>query len=97
MDITPDRPSLARTIPSRTFALVVCLLLSVSLNATLRLHILPQANSSESLPAVVLGRAAVAIIWVAVYRAITGEEGINPLLNAAISLGAPALVDWAMQ
>jgi len=90
----PDNMAQSRSSAS---TLAFCLWLAVSLSVLLRLFVYPLVKPSSCIWAVILGRLAVCIVWVAVHRAMSGGKGINPLLNVAISIGTPVVVDWVIE
>ncbi|KAB5545726.1 hypothetical protein GE09DRAFT_217563 [Coniochaeta sp. 2T2.1] len=92
-------PSQSEFPASSSLPLAICLLLAVSLGVLLRLFVYPLVEPSARIWAILAGRVAVCIVWVADYRTLSRgkQAGINPFLNVAVSLGTPVAVDWVLE
>jgi hypothetical protein len=70
---------------STTIPLAISLTLAVTLNVLLRLFVYPTFEPAWGIWAVLPGTMASGVVWVGVYRALSGQAGIiNPWLNVAV-------------
>ncbi|KAE8444778.1 hypothetical protein EG329_014238 [Mollisiaceae sp. DMI_Dod_QoI] len=77
---------MASTTLKRRVSLISCAILAVSL------HLLFQLATLSMEPFILFNLIAaivISCIWIRVYLFVTGESGINPLVNTVITLGSP--------
>lgn len=83
-----------RTIlPRRWDAALTSLLLGLILHAILNHTLSPLRASPYFVAYVLIGRVAISALWVQIYRWLTGESGVDPLLNLGINLLIPWLAE----
>lgn len=78
-------------------ALLTCIVTSLILNACLHYALSPFRTNPYFIAYVCAGRACVSVVWLKLYQRATGERGLDPFLNIAITFLAPILAErwWA--
>jgi hypothetical protein len=85
---------LSQTRPqSRRDALLTCVVTSLVLNACLHYALSSFRSHAFFIAYVVAGRACISVIWLKLYQLLTGERGLDPFVNVAVTFLAPVVVE----
>lgn len=74
-------------------ALLTCVVVSLLLNALLNYSLSPLRSHQLIDLYVMAGRIAISLLWIQLHQWLTGEEGVDPLINIGLVLLAPWLTE----
>lgn len=80
-------------LSTRWDATLTCVVLSLKLNALLNTALRPYTLDPLFMVGVLGGRTLISYLWLWLYKRLTGEDGVNPLLNVGVTLMGPYLAD----
>lgn len=77
----------------RLDALLTCVVTSLTLNALAHCVLSPLKMHPYFIVYVCGTRACISLAWVGLYQWITGESGLDPFINVAVTFLAPILAE----
>lgn len=80
-------------LPRRWDAYLTCIVVSLLGHASLNWALGPMRSEPLFILYILAGRICISCVWIRLYQLLTGEAGLDPLVNFAITFLAPYVAD----